>query len=194
MKMREHKVQEEFVNVCKCLYEGVEASVLLGGECSRWFEVEAGLRQGCPLCPVLYSAHVMELLKDLEENKLGIEVEGAWCGGLLYVYDIVLLRDQVELKVMLDVVGKYMMKLKFRFNSKKSKYCFVCLCGLVMEGYIKCELCSLAMEDYIKCELCSLAIEDYIKCELCTLVMEDYIKCELCSLAMEDYISVSCVV
>ena len=37
--MREYGV--EFVNVCKCLYEGVRVSVLLGGECSRWFEVEA---------------------------------------------------------------------------------------------------------------------------------------------------------
>ena len=33
-----------FFYVCKSLYEGVEASVLLDGECSRWFEVEAGLR------------------------------------------------------------------------------------------------------------------------------------------------------
>ena len=37
--MREYRVQEEFVNVCKNLYERVEVSVLLGGECSRLFEV-----------------------------------------------------------------------------------------------------------------------------------------------------------
>ena len=66
MKMREFKVQEEFVNVCKSWYEGAEASVLLGGECSRWFEMEAWLRQGCPWSPVLYSAYVLEMLKDSE--------------------------------------------------------------------------------------------------------------------------------
>ena len=53
MKIREYGVVEEFVNVCKSLYEGVEVSVLLGGECSRWFEVVAGLRQVCPLSPAL---------------------------------------------------------------------------------------------------------------------------------------------
>ena len=31
MKMREYGVQEEFVNLCESLYEGVEASVLLDG-------------------------------------------------------------------------------------------------------------------------------------------------------------------
>ena len=36
--------------------------------------------------------------------------------------DIVLLaRDQVELQVMLDVVGKCLIKWRFRFNSKMSK-------------------------------------------------------------------------
>ena len=59
------RVQEEFINVCKSLYEGVEASVLLGVEYLRWFEVAAGLRQGCPLLPVLYSVYVIEMLKDL---------------------------------------------------------------------------------------------------------------------------------
>ena len=110
------------LNVCKNLYEGVEAeaSVLLGGECSRWFEVEAGLRQDCPLSPVLSSVYVMGMLKDLEEKGLGIEVEGIWCDELLYADDILLLaRDQMELQVMY-VVEKYAMKWRFRFNSKKS--------------------------------------------------------------------------
>ena len=35
IKTREYGIQEEFVNVCKGLYEGVEPSVLLDGECSR---------------------------------------------------------------------------------------------------------------------------------------------------------------
>ena len=37
--------------ICHCMQK--QASVLLGGECSRWFEVEAGLRQGCPWSPIL---------------------------------------------------------------------------------------------------------------------------------------------
>ena len=87
--------------------------VLLGGECSRWFEMKAGLRG---LSLVLYNVYVMEMLKGLEEKRLGIEVEGIWCDGLQCVVDIVRLAgDQVELQV-----GKYAMKWRFSFNSKKS--------------------------------------------------------------------------
>ena len=68
MKRREYRFQEEFFNVCKSLYEGVGVSVLLGGECSSWFVLAAGLREGSPLSPVLSSVHVMEMLKDLVEK------------------------------------------------------------------------------------------------------------------------------
>ena len=65
---------------------------------------------------------MMEMLKDQEGKRLRIEVEGTWFGGSLYADDIVsLARDQVELQVMLDVVGKYAMKWRLKFNSKKSK-------------------------------------------------------------------------
>ncbi len=37
--------------------------------------LEAGLRQGCPLSLVICSIYDMEMLKDLEEKRLGIEVK-----------------------------------------------------------------------------------------------------------------------
>ena len=71
------------------------------------------------MSPVLYSVYVMEMLKDLDEKRLGIEVEGTWWVGLLYGDDIVLLaRDQVELQVMLDVVGKYAKSMTMMVGGK----------------------------------------------------------------------------
>ena len=59
----------------------------------------------------LQCIYVTEMLKELEEKRLGIKVEGTW---LLYAGDIVLLvRDQVELQVILDVLGKSTMKWRF---------------------------------------------------------------------------------
>ena len=70
--MREYRVQEEFANVCKSLYEGVEMSVLFGWRMSLMVWNETGLS----FVTSSLSVYVMEMLKDLEEKRLGIEVEG----------------------------------------------------------------------------------------------------------------------
>ena len=64
--------------------EKVEGSIVLDGQQSRWFKVENGLRQGCPLSPLLYSIYVMEMVEKLEEESLGVKDGDYWCGALLY--------------------------------------------------------------------------------------------------------------
>ena len=53
-KMRQYGVTEKFVRVCEGLYSGKETRVVLNGGMSRWFAGERGLRQGCPLLPLLF--------------------------------------------------------------------------------------------------------------------------------------------
>ena len=121
-KMRRYGVTQKFVRVCQGLYEEVEASVVLDGEQSRWFKVEKGLRQGCPLSPLLYSIYVMGMVEELEDSGLGVKEEEEWCGALLYADDIVLLAESPdELQRMLDTVGEYAEEWRFTFNAVKSK-------------------------------------------------------------------------
>ena len=67
-KIGEYGVGRKFIRVCQGLYQEVEieASVVLDGEQSRWFQVETGLSQGCPLSPLLYSIYVMGMVEKLE--------------------------------------------------------------------------------------------------------------------------------
>ena len=73
--------------------------------------VEEGLGQGCPLLPLLYSIYVMGMMEELEQEGIGVKVDGMWWGALLYA----------ELLKMLNVVGRYANKWKFTFNARKSK-------------------------------------------------------------------------
>ena len=115
-------VEEKFIRVCKSLYQDVEASIVLDGKQSRWFKVENGLRQGCPLSPLLYSIYVMGMVEKLEEEGLGVKEGDYWCGALLYADDVVLLAESPdELQKMLDMMGQYAEEWKFSFNASKSK-------------------------------------------------------------------------
>ena len=47
--------------------------VLMNGANSRWFSVESGLRQGCPLLPLLLNTFMMEMVEELERAQLGVK-------------------------------------------------------------------------------------------------------------------------
>ena len=54
----------------------VQASVQVDGQQSRWFRVEEGLRQDCPLSPLLYSIYIMGMVEELERESLGVKYLG----------------------------------------------------------------------------------------------------------------------
>ena len=60
-------VEEKLVRVCEGLHDGVETRVILDGAHSRWFTVETGLRQSCPLSPLLFMIYVMGMEVELEK-------------------------------------------------------------------------------------------------------------------------------
>ena len=57
--MRHYDVEEKFAKVCEWLYSRVEMKVVMNRAKSRWFGVERGLRQGCPLSPLLFNIYMM---------------------------------------------------------------------------------------------------------------------------------------
>ena len=104
-KMRHYGVEEKLVKVCEGLYKIVEMRAVMNGAKSRWFVVERGLRQGCPLSPLLFNIYMMGMVEELERAQLGVKLEDHLGGALLYADDIVLVADsEMELQTMLEVV------------------------------------------------------------------------------------------
>ena len=67
-------VEEKFVRF-EGLYSGVETIVVMNGLKSRWFGIERGLRQGCPLSPVLFYFCLMGMVEELDRAQLGVTFE-----------------------------------------------------------------------------------------------------------------------
>ena len=61
-----------------------------GEESTGWFELQAGVRQGCVMSPILFSLFINGLARELKEQGQGVDIGGRRVQMLLYADDIVL--------------------------------------------------------------------------------------------------------
>ena len=107
--------------ICGGLYSGVETRVVLNGRKSRWFAMESRLRMDAPCHHSYFIIYLMGMAEELERAQLGVNLEGCWCGTLMYGDDVLVADSGAELQAMLDVVVAYVSRWKMKFNSRKSK-------------------------------------------------------------------------
>jgi hypothetical protein len=81
-----------------------------------------GLKQGCPLSPVLFLIYLRPLEELLKASKLGCRLQRT-VPGLFFADDIVLFEETGEgLEKMLEVVSEFGRKSKLEFSREKSKF------------------------------------------------------------------------
>ena len=62
-------IPEPFIKQVRTIYQNTLAAVQYNGRVSRFFEVSRGVRQGCPLSPLLYLLGAEILARAIRENK-----------------------------------------------------------------------------------------------------------------------------
>ena len=122
--------------VLRSLYSDLRSSVLVEGEPSEDAPLLQGVRQGCPLSPILFSCYINNLVSRLKENGYGVDIGDRDLCSLLYADDIVLLASSAsELQAMIDVVDNYCKEWRLSINLGKSKVMIVAPNGAaVAEG------------------------------------------------------------
>src|SRR5579872_3108518 len=96
--------------------------------CVRWndafsafFSMEAGVRQGGLLSPILFSVYIDNLTKMFQQANLGCRVGLNYVGCIVYADDIVLLSQSVScMQKMLNICDLYATEFDVKFNSSKS--------------------------------------------------------------------------
>ena len=108
--------------IIKDMYKESRSVVFLEGQKSSSFKIEQGVAQGCSLSPILFSVFINDLLKEVENAKLGIELNnGKTISGMLFADDFVGVSESRDnLQKLIDVVYRYCNKWRLRANVSKS--------------------------------------------------------------------------
>ena len=116
-------VEGRFLRFLQALYEGSVCKVKVDGQISDDFKVNAGLRQGCVLSPLLFSLYINGVVKKLKEEKCGVvcSTSDEVVPGLLFADDTCLLAsDESGLRKSLDVLIEWCKEWGVQINVAKS--------------------------------------------------------------------------
>ncbi len=115
-------VSDNMLSSLKSLYRNVQCTVRVNGNKSDWFEVGAGLKQGCILSPLLFNLFINDLVYGLNRLKCGLICGNTPLSVLLYADDIVLLSDKEEhLQILLNYLSEWCTEWGLSINFNKSK-------------------------------------------------------------------------
>jgi hypothetical protein len=129
-KLADYGISGKMWRVLRSIYKCVESSVLLEDRCTRFFNLEVGLRQGCLLSPILFAIYINGLAEAINQAGLGIKISvraREEISTLLFADDIVLIADDPDnLKKLMEITYQYSRRWRFSFNYDKSAIVIFC--------------------------------------------------------------------
>ena len=91
------------LTLLRCLFDGAEIAVRIGGQMSRKIPMGRGLLQGSLLSPIFFNVFIDSLLRILRRRHPSFLLGNSRVSSLLYADDIVLVSSSEEnLQSMLD--------------------------------------------------------------------------------------------
>ncbi|XP_039312991.1 uncharacterized protein LOC120359478 [Solenopsis invicta] len=121
--MRERGVREGLVERVAEVLRETRSRVRVSGEVGKGFWTARGVRQGCPLSPILFNLLVADLEEEMRKVKWGgVKIGEVRVYTLSYADDVVLLAEgEGEMKSMLERLERFMDRKGLEVNVEKTK-------------------------------------------------------------------------
>ena len=108
------------VRVVQSLYAGALTNISVGKTMTRAININAGVKQGCPLSPLLFNLILDELAERLEATGCGLELNELVIPAVAFADDFVsLAKDTVEMNVLMKVGGTFFEEKGLSVNLEK---------------------------------------------------------------------------
>ena len=107
------------------MYKNSHCAMKIQNKVTDFFKCEKGVRQGCPLSPILFNIFINTLALDLDNSSTdSLELpNGSRISCLMYADDVMILisKSREGLQNLLDSVNTFCNKWKMTVNPTKSK-------------------------------------------------------------------------
>ena len=116
-------IEGTYLNIVKAIYGKHTANIILSGEKLKVFPLRSGIRQGCPLSPLLFNI-VLEILataireeKEIKAIQIGKEVKLS-----LFADDMILYVENPKdsIRKLLELINEFSKVAGYKINTQKS--------------------------------------------------------------------------
>jgi len=94
MKIHHLGIRGKCYNFIENLYLSSKVCVRVDGQLSESFNIKKGVRQGCPLSPILFNLFINDIFNNCDKH--GISIVDKRCCGSLFADDIMLCASTIS--------------------------------------------------------------------------------------------------
>ena len=96
-------IPEQVIETIQQMYRKATTKLTVGGKSTRKIEINSGVKQGCPLSPLLFNLIIDELIEKLKRTNIGIELGGEKICCMAFADDLVLISEnKIHMKILIE--------------------------------------------------------------------------------------------
>ena len=114
-------IEGNYLNITKAIYDKPTANIILDGEKLKEFLLRSGIRQGCPLSPLLVNI-VLDVLATAiraEKEIKGIQIGKEEVKLSVFADDIILENPKNTIRKLLELTDEYGKVTGYKINTRK---------------------------------------------------------------------------
>ena len=119
-------IEGTYLNIVKAIYDKSTANIIVNGEKLKAFPLWSGIRQGCPLLPLLFNIVLEVLAAAIREEKgiKGIQI-GKEVKSSLFEDDMILYIENPKdsIRKLLELISEFSKVSGYKINTEKSLPC-----------------------------------------------------------------------
>ena len=116
------RVLLEMIEGIICMYRQAKTVIGVGGKFTRRIKINAGVKQGCPLSPLLINSVTNELLERIEQKKIRFKVGDTFINFMAFADDLVLIAEEpVDMKILLQIFEKFFDEKGLSVNERRNR-------------------------------------------------------------------------
>ena len=124
-KMNKIGIGGKTLELIKDIYRKTKCAVKSKNSITSFFDYTKGVRQGCPLSPILFNIYVNDLFEFMNndnDSDIFLQESEHKVNILMYADDLIILSETKEgLQKQIDKLAKYCSKWRLQINNKKTK-------------------------------------------------------------------------